>query len=390
MFSLDKLVSMGFTVAQATVINKLFKRVGYAAKFTTNDLVSGASIPANKIIQINTISGLKEIFKADTQFYIDIETILTQKGNTNPWQGNVETVVVYQVSESDYGLAVDNFVKVNANWSQLCIDSRKVADIQKAAVKANTNGRLFIGQTYDESIANNSEGNIATVLKGLNAANTLLFYHPDEEFIAGGIAGVLAQHQLGLTGPLFATVTNCQPQNYSETVTNNLESLNVASYQYVNPINGGGVEEYATPIVYPGKQIEGTDTKRKYIMFSLDLLLKAKAVDFLKRALTYEDISAKILNGMLEPVLIEAQIGDGAFKRLVKKDSVKSDGTVVKGFELRVGRPSDLQDTQPSLYETQTYPVTGYYRDALTGQKVDINLTVDPDNATLQALGFGE
>ena len=53
MFSLEKLVSMGFTVAQATVINKLFKRVGYAAKFTTNDLVSGASIPANKIIQIN-------------------------------------------------------------------------------------------------------------------------------------------------------------------------------------------------------------------------------------------------------------------------------------------------------------------------------------------------
>ena len=93
---------------------------------------------------------------------------------------------------------------------------------------------------------------------------------------------------------------------------------------------------------------------------------------------------------MLEAVLIEAQIGDGAFKRLVKKDSVKSDGTVVKGFELRVGRPSDLQDTQPSLYETQTYPVTGYYRDALTGQKVGINLTVDPDNATLQALGFGE
>ena len=52
MFSLDKLVSMGFTVAQATVINKFFKRVGYAAKFTTNDLVSGATIPANKIIFI--------------------------------------------------------------------------------------------------------------------------------------------------------------------------------------------------------------------------------------------------------------------------------------------------------------------------------------------------
>lgn len=391
MFSLDKLVSMGFTINQATVINKLFKRVGYAAKFTAEVLVAGATVPENKIFQINSIDGLKAIFKSSTKFYTDIETILVQKGNSNPWQGKVETVVVYQVgSDKDYGQAIDDFIKVNANYGQILIDSRKVADIQAAAVKANANARLFVAQTYDESIKNNTEGNIATALKGLNIERCLLFYHPEEEFIAGGIAGVLAQHQLGLTGPLFATVTNCTPQNFDETTNNNLESLNVASYQYVNPINGGGVEEYATPIVYPGNQIEGTDTKREYIKFSLDLLLKAKSVDFLKRALTYEDVSAKILEGMLESVLIEAQKGDGAFKRLVKLDTTKSDGTVVKGFELRVGRPSDLQDEQPSLYNTETYPVTGYYRDAKTGKKVDINLTVDPTNADLAALGFGE
>ena len=391
MFSLDKLVSMGFTINQATVINKLFKRVGYAAKFTAEDLVAGATVPENKIFQINSIDGLKAIFKSSTKFYSDIETILVQKGNSNPWQGKVETVVVYQVgSDKDYGQAIDDFIKVNANYGQILIDSRKVADIQAAAVKANANARLFVAQTYDESIKNNTEGNIATALKGLNIERCLLFYHPEEEFIAGGIAGVLAQHQLGLTGPLFATVTNCTPQNFDETTNNNLESLNVASYQYVNPINGGGVEEYATPIVYPGNQIDGTDTKREYIKFSLDLLLKAKSVDFLKRALTYEDVSAKILEGMLESVLIEAQKGDGAFKRLVKLDTTKSDGTVVKGFELRVGRPSDLQDEQPSLYNTETYPVTGYYRDAKTGKKVDINLAVDPTNADLAALGFGE
>lgn len=391
MFSLDKLVSMGFTINQATVINKLFKRVGYAAKFTAEDLVAGATVPENKIFQINSIDGLKAIFKSSTKFYTDIETILVQKGNSNPWQGKVETVVVYQVgSDKDYGQAIDDFIKVNANYGQILIDSRKIADIQAAAVKANANARLFVAQTYDESIKNNTEGNIATALKGLNIERCLLFYHPEEEFIAGGIAGVLAQHQLGLTGPLFATVTNCTPQNFDETTNNNLESLNVASYQYVNPINGGGVEEYATPIVYPGNQIEGTDTKREYIKFSLDLLLKAKSVDFLKRALTYEDVSAKILEGMLESVLIEAQKGDGAFKRLVKLDTTKTDGTVVKGFELRVGRPSDLQDEQPNLYNTETYPVTGYYRDAKTGKKVDINFTVDPTNADLAALGFGE
>lgn len=391
MFSLDKLVSMGFTISQATVINKLFKRVGYAAKFTAEDLVADVTIPENKIFQIDGIDSLKAIFKSSTKFYSDIETIFVQKGNSNPFQGKIETVVVYQVANAtEYGQAIDDFIAVNANYGQMLIDSRKVADIQVAAVKANANGRLFVGQTYDESIKNNTEGNVATALKGLNIERCLLVYHPDNEFLAGGLAGVLAQNQLGLTGPLFATVTNCTPQDFDSTTNNNLESLNVASYQYVNPVNGGGVEEYATPIVYPGKQIEGTDTKRIYIKFSIDLLLKAKAVDFLKMAYNYEDVSAKILDTMLSSVLIECQKGDGAFKRLIKLDSAKSDGTVVKGFELKVGRPSDLQDEQPSLYNTQTYPVTGYYRDALTGAKVEINLTVDPSNSQLAALGFGE
>nr|DAU58650.1 MAG TPA: tail sheath protein [Caudoviricetes sp.] len=391
MFSLEKLVSMGFTIPQATVINKLFKRVGYAAKFTAEDLVADVTIPENKIFQIDGIDSLKTIFKSSTKFYSDIETIFVQKGNSNPFQGKIETVVVYQVaSATEYGNAIDDFIAVNANYGQMLIDSRKVADIQVAAVKANANGRLFVGQTYDESIKNNTEGNVATALKGLNIERCLLAYHPDNEFLAGGLAGVLAQNQLGLTGPLFATVTNCTPQDFDSTTNNNLESLNVASYQYVNPVNGGGVEEYATPIVYPGKQIEGTDTKRTYIKFSIDLLLKAKSVDFLKMAYNYEDVSAKILDTMLSSVLIECQKGDGAFKRLIKLDSVKSDGTVVKGFELKVGRPSDLQDEQPSLYNTQTYPVTGYYRDALTGAKVEINLTVDPSNSQLAALGFGE
>lgn len=390
MFSLDKLVSIGFTIAQATVINKFFKRVGYAAKFTADDLVADYVIPDSKVIEISSIDGLKEVFKSSTQFYTDIETIFVQKGNSNPWQGKVETVVIYQVTEENYGEAVDNFVKANANWAQLVIDSRIVADIQAAAVKANANNRLFIGQTEDETIANAAEGNIAEALKALNIERALLLYHPDNEFIAGGIAGILAQHQLGLTGPLFATVTNCTPQDYPEGTTGNLEKLNVASYQYVNPINGGGVEEYATPIVYHAKQLTGINTKREYIKFCIDLLLKAKVIDFLKKALTYEDVSAKILDTMLSSVLIEAQKGDGAFKRLIKLDSVKSDGTEVKGFELKVGRPSELQDEQPSLYDTQTYPVIGYYRDALTGAKVEINLTVDPTNAELAALGFGE
>ena len=397
MFTLEKLVQMGFSIERATKLNKLFKRVGYAANFTAEDLNAGVTIPENKIFQIDGIESLKEIFKSSTQFYTDIETILVQRGNSDPWQSKIETVVVYQVTETetvdedtvvDYTSAINNFISVNANYAQILIDSRNPEDILKAATVANANGRLFIGQSFDSSLNTDTDSNIAKILKGLNVDKCLLFYHPNAEYIAGGMAGVLSQNQVGLTGPLYATVTNCTPQDYSSTITNTLESLNIASYQYVNPVNGGGVEEYATPIVYPGNQVTGADTKSVYIQFSIDLLLKAAAVDFLKMAHNYEDISAKILDNKLSGVLLECQRGDGLFKRLIKQDTIKSDGTVVKGFDLKVGRPSDLQDEQPSLYNEQAYPVTGYYRDAKTGKKVNINLMVDPSNATLQALGF--
>ena len=397
MFSLQKLVSMGFSLEKSTKINKLFKRVGYAAAFTASDLVENVSIPDDKIFQIDDVEGLKQIFKSSTQFYTDIETILVQRGNSDPFQSDIETVVVYQVTETktvesetvlDWATAIDNFITTNANFGQLVISSRDVDDIQAVSAKAQSNARLFVAQSEDSSLSTDNSSNPAKILGGLNMDNTLIFYHPTIEFIAGGIAGILAQHQLGLAGPLFATVTNCTPQNYSSTISNVLESVNVSSYQYVNPVNGGGVSEYATPIVYPGKQVTGLDTKRKYIMFSIDLLMKAGAVDFLARAYNYEDSSAKILESKLSSILRECQIGDGLFKRLVKEDTIKSDGTVVRGFEIRVGKPSDLQDAQPSLYSEQAYPVAGYYRDALTGRKVKINLMVDPSNATLQAAGF--
>ena len=147
-------------------------------------------------------------------------------------------------------------------------------------------------------------------------------------------------------------------------------------YSEVNPINGGGVSDYASPILWGGYMINGEDAKRRYIRFALDLLLKAKSIDFLKKKLGYEDISAKVLDSMLCSVLIEAQING-----LVKQDTETK-----KGFELVVTPPSQLQDTEPTLYNSETYKVTGYYRDSKTGRKVQISLYVDPTDAELSTL----
>lgn len=377
MISIDKLVSIGFTVSQATDISKFFRNIGYMAKYTAADLVEGATIPTDKIIKIDTVDSLKTIFKSDTQFYKDLECLLNQKGNAEPNQSNVNQVVVYQVTETDYGVAIDNFVKVNANWAQLTIDSRDAADIEKAAAKALANNRLFVSQTSDEDVSTKAENNVAIKLAKADNANTLFTYHGvDTESLGYGLPSIMAQNQLGSVGPLYSTVTGVTPQDYTSTVNANLDEQNVTYYSEVNPINGGGVSEYASPIVYGGYMINGEDAKRRYIRFTIDLLLKAKSLDFLKKKLGYEDISANVLDSMLSSVLIECQING-----LVKKDIETK-----KGFELFVTPPSKLQETEPTLYNSETYKVVGYYRDSKTGRKVQIDLYIDPTDAELNSL----
>lgn len=384
---IDWLVRVGFTQAQVTDISAFFRNVGYAAKFTADDLITGVSVPANKIFEISSYDALKTIFKSDTQFFKDIEAMFNQKTNSTQDQSKLNNVVAYQVTETDYEKAVDNFVKVNANWAQLVIDSRDVTDISKAAPKALSNNRLLVAQTSDESIKNNTEDNIAGLLNKQKNSNVIILYHADDtEGLAAASASIMAQSQLGLLDIVYATATGITPQDYDSTTMTNLKNLNVGFYSEVNPINGGGVSQYASPIIYAMNNTSGEDIKQKYTKFSLELLMKARSIDFLKMRKPYEDMSAKILDSMLSGIFIEGQRPNGAGQRLIKQNTVNSDGVEINGFDLAVGKPSDLQETAPTLYNSQTYPVTSYARDAKTGKDIEININVDPTAAELASM----
>ncbi len=387
MINIDWLVRVGFTQSQITDISAFFRNIGYAAKWTTSDLVSAVVSPTNGIFQINSIDGLKGIFKSDTQFYKDIEAMLNQKTNSTQDQSRLNNVIVYQATGTDYGKIVDDFVSVNANWAQLVLDTRDVADIEKAATKALSNNRLLVAQTSDETIKTNAENNLASKLnKQKNSNVILLFHNVDTEGLAAACASIMAQSQLGLLDIIYATATGITPQNYDSTTQNNLKDLNVGFYDEVNPINGGGVSQYATPIIYASKNSAGEDIKRKYTKFGLELLMKARSIDFLKLRKPYEDISAQILDSYLTALFIEAQRPNGAGQRVIKANTVDSNGVEIKGFDVGVGKPSDLLNTAPTLYNSEIYPATAYARDAKTGKEIEINIYIDPTAAELASL----
>ena len=389
MISLDKLVEIGFTLSQATNISIFFRNVGYLT-VGTSCVKDGVSIPANNVLVIDSTDTLNATLKSDSQEYMDIATVLAQKGNMNPNKGRVNAVILYLATLSSgetWGNLVDEFIGVNANWSQLLINTNVDADIQLAAASALTNNRLLVAQTTSEDIANAVSGNIAIQLKALENTNTLLCYHTTaNESLSAGLAGIMANPNLGAVGSLYSTVTNITPEDYTATVNTNLDNQNVSYYSNVNAINGGGVSQYASPIVMGGYMINGEDAKRRYIRFYIDYVMKARCIDFLKKKLAYEDVSADVLLSMLKAVLKSGQTNG-----LIKQDSILTSGDTTYenlGFEVRTVYPSELREVDETLYNSQTYKIIGYYRDALTGRKVEIELFIDPNEAEKNTLGF--
>ena len=389
MIALDKLVEIGFTYSTATNLSAFFRNVGYLT-VGTDSLITGVELPADKVIVIDSMETLKATLKSDSQEYLDIANVFIQKGNMNPNRGRVNNVIVYFATLSSgetYGNLVDEFVGVNANWAQLLVNTNVDEDIQDVATKVLENDRLFVAQTVSDDVANAVSGNIALALKALNNANVLLTYHTTaNESLAAGLVGIMANPNLGAVGSLYSTVTNILPEDYTATVNTNLDNQNVTYYSNVNAINGGGVSQYATPIVYGGYMINGEDAKRRYIRFYIDKMIKARCIDFLKKKLTYEDVSADVLLSMIKTVLIGCQSNG-----LIKQDSIITSGDDVLetlGFEVKTIYPTALRVEDETLYNSQTYKVVGYYRDALTGRKVLIDLFIDPSDIEKSTLGF--
>jgi len=388
MISLDKLVEIGFTYSQATDISTFFRNVGYLTIGTS--CLKPDITPTNNVVVIDSTDTLNTSLKSDSQEYMDIANILVQKGNMQPNKGRVNAVILYLAtmnSGETWEDLVNEFVGVNANWTQLIINSNTDSDILTAAGAALTNNRLFLAQTASDSVVNAASGNIALLLKATNNSNALLTYHTTaNESLNAGLAGIMANPNLGSTGALYSTVTGITPEDYVSGTNTNLDNQNVVYYSSINAINGGGVSQYASPIVMGSKMINGEKIQRRYIRFCLDLLLKAKCIDFLKKKLGYNDISADVLLSMVKSVLIGCQT-NGMIK---PNTTIKSGDETIEnlGFELKVIYPTELRLIDETLYNNQTYKLQGYYRDNLMGEKVMIDLLIDPSDADKSLLGF--
>ena len=387
MANISQFVKVSFSIPKATSLAIFFSNVGYLCTATNSDFVDGYVLPINKVINIASIEGLKEIFKSDTQYYKDIETFLTQKGNLRPNKSGANEVVVYVGSLSSgetYGDLVDEFISVNADFARLAIDSRTPADILEAAKKAQANDVRFIAQTSSDTISTDTENNIAEQMADLSLDLVDIDFHGDDtESLAMADAAVSTQEIMGSVGDLYSQFTNVTPQKYTATVETNLKKLNTSFYTTVAFKEGGSLDNYAQKLLLGGFTVTGEDRKRRDIRYYFDKKMKASSLDFLATKPAYTDGQANVLNQRFTAILLEGQNNN-----LIAPDTVDSNGNQVKGFEIRPIYPSDMRNSDETAYNAKRFKEVGYYYDALTGREVEINFTVDPKDYEIATLGF--
>lgn len=388
MANIDQFVKVGFTISKATSLAIFFSNIGYLCTAQQSDFVDGYVIPANKIIAISTIETLKETFKSSTQYYKDIETLLTQKNNLRPNKAGVNSVIVYVgelASGENYGNLVDEFISVNANFARMTIDSRDVSDILEAAKKAQVNDVRFVAQTSSATISGNSSGNILSIMNGLNLDLIDVDFHTDDTEALGCADGAVAtQEIMGSVGDLYSQFTNVSPKKYTDTIETNLKYLYASFYTTVAFKDGGSLDNYAQKLLLGGYTVTGEDRKRRDIRYYFDKIFKARSLDFLAKKLAYQNSSANILNEMFTKILLEGQRNN----LIVEDEYDEETQEVIKGFQIRPIYPTELKKTNPTAYNAKRYQFVGYYIDALTGREVAIDLYVDPEDYEKQLIGF--
>lgn len=388
MANVEQFVKVGFSINKATSLAIFFSNMGYLCTATIEDFVTGFVLPANKVISIATIERLKQVFKADTQFYKDIETILMQLTNNKPNKSGVNEVIVYvgALGEGEnYGNLVDEMISVNGNFARLTIDSRNVANILEAAKKAHVNNRRFIAQTSSETILNNTDNNILKQLNDLGMSLVDIDIHLDDtEALACADGAVMTQEIMGSVDGLYSDFSNVTPKKYTDTQETNMKNLYGSFYTTVTFIDGGSLDNYAQKVLLGAYTVTGIDRKSKDIEYYFDKILKARGLDFLKKKLSYQDSSANVLQEMLTRIFIEGQNNN-----LVIQDSIDDEtGEKIYGFRLKVIKPTTLRKTNPTAFNKQKYQVKGYYFEAKTGREIEINFYVNPDDIEISELGF--
>ena len=376
---LEKFFSILFKLPDGRSMEDYYKTVALIAPIASGELKSGKTFPESGLLVAASLDVVAEYFAEASQVYKEATAIFNQKSNTQT-TSQIKYLFIFKKGESDtYVEALNKAKAINTKFAQVAMTSRTAADIVDVAGWCSLNKR-FLSATIDLA----DIADVATLKTGLNDYAYILARKSAKltEGIGSAVASTTTKGYFGGTkgSAQFTQLVGITPEQLTDSEIAALDAANIGYYSNVSPVDGGGAEDFGYNWIIGSKMIGGTLRQRMMIMDYVDKAMALKTLEFLNTKPGYDEDGNATLWGMLQVLGRSLQTYE-----LIIPDTEEVAGFVFNVQRIR-GTADSIQETDIEAYNGKKFKVYGYYYDKITGEKVDVNLVVDPTSMEVENL----
>lgn len=249
-----------------------------------------------------SLSAVAEKFATTSKIYKIATSVFAQKNNNGVNQSNLKRFVVIEKKDTDLTFA-DALNRVGyKNAYYLLINQTSDTDVLSANTWVSGYRKLLFAQTDSNTLFDNEDTDLASVLKNANADRTALYYHEDNatESLAGALASILAGYPVGGKGASYKNPTGITVDELTDTQEDTLTDKNTNFY--VHFIGGAG--DYSTRELTSSNGVTsgGTEIEKQIAIDRIVLSLQAGLMDALEQDIPYDDRGGTIVYGKVNKV----------------------------------------------------------------------------------------
>ena len=376
----DNLISILFKLPDGRSLEEYFKNVLLVGKITADDLQDSVEFPSTGVKKYSSYDEVIADFKPISQIALEANAVFNQKNNTQTTSQVQYLIVAKQDDTQTVAQALDRAKTVDGKFAKVVPVSRLAADIKSAADWCMTNDRFcdFVVTDVDD---------VQDIIDGGNNYAYGIFRKSATEPIASAVASTSTCGYFGGKdgSAQFTQLSGILPEVYTGSEISEMSTNNVAYYTNVSPIDGGETDSFGYNWVIGSRMLGGELRQRQMIMHYIKKSMGLMALEFFNQKPIYDETGNNLLL-----TLAEKRFRSFQTYNLVIANTSEQTGYELKVTPIRTGADS-IMNTDTEAYNAKKFKLTGYYYDAIVGEKVDFLFYVDPsDEQVEQILGTEE
>ena len=391
MSTYEDLISILFTLPDNRSLEDYYKTNALVGKITTEDLASGVEFPKCGVKKYGSYDEVIKDFKPESQFAVEAKATFDQKNNSQTKSQIKYLMIIQQNADGSVNGAKVGEAKVSTNeaitealnrakaydgkFVKVVPISREKSDIEAVAGWCLTNKR------FTDFVVKNVE-DVKTLVAGKNDYAYGIFRKNANEPIASAVASTSTCGYFGASdgSAQFTQLVNILPETYSTQEVSDMKNSNIAYYTNVAPIDGGQTDSFGYNWVIGSKMLGGQLRQRQMIMDYVDKGLGLAILEFFNNKPKYDETGNNSLLDYANKFMRSCQTYN-----LIIETNNEQVGYELQVIPIRTGKNS-IMNTDVDAYNAKKYKLVGYYYDAIVGEKVNVNLYVDPTEKQIEEI----